>query len=354
MNSLRKLFSKNSHYMTGIDIGSGFIKVAELEHSHRQPVLTAAGATVLPPGVIIDGVINNVALLVAQIRQLLHSADCRGRSAAFSIGGRSTFVREVVFPFMEPAELNEAISWDIEKYIPFAPDSYYYDYSIIGRAEAGLDMRVLVAASPKEIIDALIAVAKASGLNPVAIDIDVLAAVRVLGEPDSALLVDLGDLNTQITVFQKGCPVAARTVAIGGRNFTIDIMQVLGLTYPEAERLKVRQEGLLRPRNANDITDLHTKLAASIEKLSEEIVQTAELYKMQNNSAIFDKVILTGGSASLDNLSQHIEWLTGMPVVLPDPLCSVCPITAFDLQYIRTLSRQLTVAVGLAMRGGIS
>lgn len=338
--------------MTGVDIGSGFIKVAELDYSHRQPALIAAGATALPQGVIKDGLISNLALLAAQLQQLMLSAGCHSKNVAFSVGGRSTFVREVLFPLMGPAELKEAITWDIEKYIPFAPDTYYYDYSIIGKSETDLEMRVVVAAAPKEEIDALTALAKESGLNPVAIDIDALAACRALGIMDSALLVDIGDLNTQITVFQRGCPVAARTVIKGGRSFTLDIMQVLGLTYQEAELLKLRQEGLLSPRNVDDATDVHSKLASSIGELAREIVQTSEFYKVQNRSAVIDKVILTGGGAYLDNLCKHLEWLTGMPVALLDPLFSFRSTAAFEPQYIRGLAGQLTVAIGLAMRGG--
>jgi type IV pilus assembly protein PilM len=350
---LSNLFNRDSKYITGVDIGSGFIKVAQLDYSQSQPALIAAGATALPPGAITDGLISNSALLATQLQQLMLSAGCHGENVAFSVGGRSTFVREVLFPSMEPAELKEAITWDIEKYIPFAPDTYYYDYSIVGKSETDLEMRVLIAAAPKEEIDALMALANESGLKPIAIDIDALAAGRALGDPDSALLVDIGDSITQITVFQGGCPVAARTVVMGGRNFTFDIMQILGLTYQEAELLKVRQEGLLRPRNDDDdATDVHSKLAQSVGELAREIVQTSEFYKVQNRSAVIDKVILTGGGANLDNLIKHLEWQTGMPVALLDPLFSVRSTAAFDPQYIRGLGGQLTVAIGLAMRGG--
>jgi type IV pilus assembly protein PilM len=338
--------------MAGVDLGSGFIKVAELDYSRRQPVLTAAGAIAVPQGAIRDGLISDSSVIVAQLQQLMLSAGCCSKNVVFSVGSRSAVVREAVFPLMAPAELKEAITWEIEKYIPFAPDSYYYDYSIAGKSETGLEMRVVIAAAAKEAIDALMALAKESGLNPVAVDIDALAAGRALSNPDSALLVDIGDLNTQITVFKGGCPAAARTAAIGGRNFTLDIMQVLDLTYQEAELLKMRQTGLLRPCNADDATDVHYKLAASIGELEREIIQTSELYKAQNRSAVIDKVILAGGGANLNNLSQYLEWLTGMPVALLNPLFSVHSTAALDPQYIQGLAGQLTVAIGLAMRGG--
>ena len=352
MSMLSNVLNRKSKRIVGIDIGGGFIKVAELDYSRSQPALIAAGASPLPREVVKDGVITDATIVVQQLQQLMLSTGCRSKDVVFSVGGRSTFVREVLFPVMSPDELKEAITWDIEEYVPFAPDTFHYDYTIVGKAETDLELRVLVVAAPKEAVDVLATLAKEAGLNPVAVDIDALAAGRALGDPDSALLVDIGDTVTQITVFQRGCPVTTRTVGIGGRNFTVDIMSVLGLTYQEAELLKVRQNGLLGLMNSENPTEVHRKLAARIAELGREIVRTSERYKIQNKTPGIDKVVLIGGGANLDNLPKHLERLAGMPVTVADPLFSVRSAAAFDPQYIRALSGQLAVAVGLSMWGG--
>lgn len=351
MSKLCNLFNRKGKRIVGIDIGSGFLKVAEIDYSRSQPALVAAGACSLPREAVQDGVIVDAALLVQQLHQLMLSAGCSSKEVAFSVGGRSTFVREVLFPVMNPDELKEAITWDIEKYVPYASDTYYYDYSIVGKTETDLQLRVLVAAALKEAVDALVLLAKEAALNPVAVDIDALAAGRALGEPDSTLLVDIGDAVTQITVFQRGCPVAMRTVGIGGRIFTADIMSVLGLTYQEAELLKVRPNNLLGLPNSDNQSKVHSNLEARSAELGREIIRTSEYYKMQNKSPIIDKVVLTGGGAKMDNLPKHLEWQAGMPVTLVDPLNSFHSSAAFDPHYIRGLSPQLTVAVGLSMWG---
>lgn len=352
MSFLSNLFKRKSQYLIGVDIGSGFLKITEVDHSHNLPSLTAVGVEALPPEAVTDvGTIGDVALFASKLQQLMLTTGCRSRNVVFSVGGQSTFIREVLYPFMDSAELKEAISWDIEKYIPFTPDSYYYDYSIVGKSDTDIAMRVLIAAAPKAEIDIRMALAKQANCNLVAVDLDALAAGRVLKLLDSVLLVDIGESITQMTVFQGGCPVVARSVMIGGRNFTFDIMKVLGLTAQEAELLKIRQTGLLRSTNADDATDIHNQLSSSVGILAKEMAQTIETYKIQNRHAVFDQVILTGGGANLDNLSKYLEWFSGMPVVMLNPLSSVRS-DAFDPLYLHGFSGQLTVAIGLAMWGG--
>lgn len=349
MSIFRNLFRREQQYLIGVDIGSGFLKLSEIDHAHSTPKLTAVGMNILPPGVMTDGPIGNLALLAEQLQQLMLTTGCRSRNVVFSIGGQSAFTRKVVFPCMSSDELKEAISWEIANYIPFAPDSYYYDYSIIDKSDTDLAMKVLLAAAPKAEIDARVALAKQADVKLTAIDIDALAAGRAL-KLNSGLLVDIGQFITQLTVFQEGASVAARSVMTGGHNFTLDIMQVLGLTEQEAELLKIRQTGLLRP-NDDNATDVHNKLSASVRLLAEEMVGIVEFYKMQNSNSLLDKVVLTGGGAKLDNLNKYLEWLSGMPIIELNPLTSVCS-DAFEAQYISKFTNRLTVAIGLAMRRG--
>lgn len=336
----------------GVDIGSGAVKVAEVTYEHGKPVLTGAGVIEIPDGIVKDDAIIDEKVLADIVRQAVIASGSHYRDAVIAAGGRSTFVREALFPVMTPEELKEAVRWDIEKYVPYPAGTYYYDHAIAGKTESGLELKVLLVAAPLEIIRSAVGVVKQAGLNPVAVDIESLAIVRAVGDIKDALLVDIGASITQITVFQNRCPVAARTVPIGGKRLTENIMAVLELDYQEAERLKRYQSGLLRQVHAPDVSEVHQRLENAVGEIAREMMRTAEYYKIQNKSAAIDRVLLTGGGAQLDNLAQHLELQIGLPVILCNPLSLVEIADCFDIQHMKKLSGQLGVAIGLSLWSG--
>ena len=217
MGIFSKLFNRNRNQLIGIDIGSGFIKVAEIAYEQNLPLLTAVAVDKLPAGAVQNGLVTDPPALASQLRRLLLTTGCRGRSAAFAVGGQAAVVRQAEFPFMTRAELTETLRWEIGGYIPFPPDSYYYDYTIVGNPEPGMNMRLLLVAARGQVVDALTAVARLAGLKPVAVDVEMLAAGRTLAYPDATLLVDIGEMDSQLAIFREGTPVVVQTRAVGGQ-----------------------------------------------------------------------------------------------------------------------------------------
>ena len=173
-------------------------------------------------------------------------------------------------------------------------------------------------------------------------------------DADNILLVDMGAAFSQITIFQQGSPVLTRDVDIGGQRFTEAVMQTLGLEFAEAERLKQRQEGLLQKLASGDnLSPLQQQLEMLILELTREVRRTAEYYQMQHQGIIFDRLVVTGGGAKLDNLIDHIKGqFEDMQIFMHDPLRLIEMNPSLDPEYIKDLSPQLSVAVGLALYGG--
>lgn len=350
---LGRLFARQTDNVIGVDVGTSAVKIAQLDGEGKRPLLKAAGVVDLPAGVMDGGLCRDVKGLSALIRQALAAGGARGGDAVLAMGVPGLFVREVVFPPLSAEELREAVRWDSEKYVPFAPDSYYLDYAVTGRGASELEMKVMLAAAPREAIDALTAAAKAAGLRPVAIDAEPLAIHRTLPMADNALVVDIGAEISQVTIFQGGAPVVVRPVPVSGQRFTDAVRDAFDLSQAEAERLKQRQHGLLlRPGARAEASPVHERLEALVTEAAREAMRTAEYYRMQNKEAVIDKAFLTGGGAALDNMAHYFAAQLDMPVVVHDPLAGIDISSAFDAQYIRGLGDRLAVAVGLALRGG--
>ncbi|HWR43645.1 type IV pilus assembly protein PilM [Sporomusa sp.] len=353
-NRLLEWLIRRPSNVVGIDIGTGHVKAAEVLLNNGQPVLKAVGLIDLPENVMQDGYVANAEALADIIRRLLSTSGISSREVVVAVSGRSVFVREVMLPAMSKEELKEAIKWDLEKYVPYEPDSYYYDFAVIGQGKSELEIRVLLVAAPHDLVNTLIAVLKEANCKPLAIDIEPLALYRTLADAKNAIVIDIGNDASQVIVFQGSSPSVTRFIPVGGLRFTEVIMQTLELDYMEAERLKQRQAGLLkRPDFEGELPILHQRLELLVAELAREVRRTFEYYQVQNREAVIDRIYLTGGGAKLDNLPQHLTALLGdVQVLQHNPLNSLTAISSFDEQYLRSISTQMAVAIGLAMRGG--
>ncbi|QDR80329.1 type IV pilus assembly protein PilM [Sporomusa termitida] len=341
--------------MIGIDIGSGMLKIAEITWRNNLPTLTAAGLAALPADLVRDGIILDRQVMAETFRQLLATAGVTGRHAVISVSGHAVFIRELTFPAMTEEELRQAIRWDLDKYIPADAENYYFDFAVVGTGKLPHEVRVLLVAAPQSMIDAVTAICKEAGLKPMAIDIEPLAIARTFTAPANFLVVDIGQKLCQLTIFQANCPVVSRLIPLGGDRYTDVIRNLLALDYNEAELLKQRQRGLLHTAGGNEpaAASVHRQLLLLVEELSREIRRTADYYQAQNREAVIDRILLTGGGACMDNLAGNLAaQLGGVEVTRHNPLGEIGAAKSFDAEWLQAIAPQLTVAVGLAVRGG--
>jgi len=352
-NKFVSLFKHVPTDIVGIDIGTGSIKIAGITTRNGRHVLHNIGLCELAAGGNQEGDLPDRALLADILKQALLTGGAAATHAVVAVGGRAIFVREVPFPMMKPEELREAIRWDVEKYVPFEPGSYYYDFAVLHEKKEVLEAHVLLVAAPRDTVDVVSGVLRDVGWIPLAVDIEPLALYRTLIAADNSLVVDIGAEVSHIMVFQDGGPVFTRTIPLGGNRFTEVVMRALDLEFGEAETLKKRQIGLL-PRIASDVTssDVHSQMGMLVNDLTNEIRRTIEYFQIQNKEAVLDKLFLSGGGSRLGNLAEQLSMQLDMPVELHDPLAVVDVQGSFDPEYVRDLGPQLAVAIGLALRGG--
>ena len=262
------------------------------------------------------------------------------------------FARELVFPVMTMEELGVAIKWDLEKYIPYAPNSYYFDYSIVGQGNTETEIKVLLVAAPIDNINNIIDIINIVGLKIIAVDVEPLALYRIFTDAEKAMVIDIGALLSQVTVFQNGSPAVIRNIPIGGQNFTNVIMQTLKIGISEAEHIKQQQLILLQEDVKTEYSEVKHQLELLATEFARDIRRTADYYQQQNKNAIIDKVFITGGGAKLGNLVQYLALQLDMSAVIHDPLAKLKIPASFDKTYLAQVAPQLGTAIGLALREG--
>lgn len=352
-DKLKRLLIPKPDSVIGIDIGTGGVKLAEIDTSKGRTVLKSCGIVELPENAVEDGRILDRSAVADALRKLISASGTSCRNAVLAVSGRTLFVREIVMPAMTPAELREAIKWELDKYVPYTAETCYFDFAVLGPGQAEHELRILLVIVPNERIDELVEMVKEAGLKPVAIDIEPLALYRTLTAAENSIVVDIGAMCSQFVVYQGGVPVVTRIIPIGGKRFTEVVMNVLELEYPEAERLKQRQAGLLhRVDVADDTVTIHRQLHMLVTEVVREVRRTAEYYQIQNRGASIDRLILSGGGVKLHNFAEHLAAMLDTEVIVHDPLAGIEIAASFDKQYTLGMALQLAVAIGLSLRGG--
>lgn len=352
-NKLKRLFSRRLSHLLGIDIGTGSLKIAEISWKKNRPTLKCIGIADLPQNIVADGKITDGDAVTDILKKLLSTCGATCRDAVAALGGQAVFVREMPFPVMSDEELREALKWEAEKYVPYAPETYYHDFSIIGAGQNEQEVKVLLVAAQHSTVNELVQVIKNAGLRPAAIDIEPLALYRTLAGSANSMVVDIGRNISQVIVFQNGSPAVTRNLPLGGQRFTEVIMSVLSLDGSEAERLKHRQNNLLqKPDHQGEASALHLQLQLLVDELARELRRTTDYYQMQHRDAIVENIFLTGGGAIMNNLAGNLAAQLDLPVTVHDPLTMLDVAPSFDKQYLSGIAPQLSVAVGLGLRGG--
>lgn len=241
--------AKQPGSVVGIDIGTRFIKVAEVR-TGRPPVLTNVGIAPTPEGAVDSAGIIDKNAVAATLKKLLADTGIAAKHGAFALAGQNAVVVRILeVPRMNPAELRQHMDWEIQRNIPFADTRVQSAYEVIHRPNEDPNdpnMEVILAVAQQDAVDGLVDVADKVGLEPYAIDVEPLALGRslLLTQPEmqtkAVAVINLGASATSIDIYDRGLLSFPRILPTGGDMLTRAIAERLMISEGEAEQLKVQ------------------------------------------------------------------------------------------------------------------
>jgi type IV pilus assembly protein PilM len=340
--------------MVGLDIGSSAVKAVVLRRGRGGWSLVAAGESPLPDGSVQDGAAAEPTAVSETVSQLLDSLKLRRARVVAALSGHAVIVKRLSLPAMSQAELNEAIPWEAEQYIPFDLSEVQLDYQVVsnGGDAAKNSLDVLLVAAKKDRIDDRTAIIAQSGRKPVVLDIEAFALANAYqmnyperSDPLSAL-IHVGKGVTIVCLLEKGEPVFTRDISIGGQIHLEAIMRELGPSG--VDELAARR--ILHGQFPADLSP--DQVAAVLREASAQLVlevrKTVDFYRATAPVEKLSRVVLSGGAYQAVGLVDLLASEFGAPVDVFDPFRRVTRPS-------RALGADVTgpayaVAVGLAMR----
>jgi type IV pilus assembly protein PilM len=335
--------------MVGIDIGSRTIKIVELEKSGASYALGATGVVAVN-GVSVEKFVDDKEFAsLGQIVKKLHSeAGVSSKDVILSIPESLCFTRTIKFPLLTDSEITSAVKWESEQYIPIPVNEAIIQHTILERRENATpsEVIVLLIAAPRVIVEKYVKVIQSAGLNPVAVETELVALTRSLAPKDkTVLLVDLGAASTDIAIAKSGLLSFSRSIPIGGEAFTRSVSQALGVTPVQAEEYK-KTYGL-------DSKELEGKVKGALDPVlkmvTDEIKKAISYYQTEEKGESPNAIIVSGGTTGMPQIISMLTSLLGVEVLVANPFgkVQVDPVT---LKKLSAYSPLYSVAVGLALR----
>lgn len=344
----------------GLDIGTSAVRAAEVA-GKAPATLTRFGQVALPEGAVSAGEILDVEAVGNAIRDLWRRGGFRLKRVATAVANAKVVVRQVELPFMEEAELRDALQFQVQEYIPFPLEEAILDFQIIGEfpAEDGARMlRVVVVAAVRDMIDQFVGAIQKAGLTPTAIEYSAFAAARAIvepvgepvGEAGPEVLLDVGGGVTSILVHDQGTPRFVRVLPIGGRDVTQALIEQLGVTPEEAEGQKVTVG--LPAAGAGAAEGPARIIEQRAAGFIEEVRSSIEYYHSQPGGAPVTRVVLIGGGSRLPHLGERLSAVLRLPVEEGRPLANVkLGKLGLSPEQLDEVSGVGAVAIGLALGG---
>jgi type IV pilus assembly protein PilM len=337
----------------GLDIGASSVKAVQLKRGRAGAELVRLGIVPLHPETIVDGVIMDSGTVISAVQQIFTENQIKTKDVVVAVSGHSVIVKKIKVAKMSPQELEEAISFEAEQYVPYAIEDVNLDFQVLeGQDPNATDMDVLLVAVKKDIINDYLSIISTAGLKAVVVDVDAFAlenAFEIAYEEEReqvVALVNLGAAVMNINILQGGMSEFTRDSALGGNRYTESIQKMLGLSYEQAEALKLGGEV-----EGRSLSDAQPAIDMVNSELVGEIRRSLDFFRSSSHSDTIHRAILSGGCARLPGLVQYLSENLEVPFEVANPLRKIkADPKKFDPEYLEVIAPQLSVSVGLALR----
>jgi type IV pilus assembly protein PilM len=341
-----------SKRLIGIDVGSRFIKIVELDYSSKGTRLLNAVVTPTPEGSFSGADLINPELVGSVIAGTLQAEKIgHNKKVAFGLYGSSVMVKKITMPKVEKNVLNQQIRWEAEQYIPFDLNQIALTHHVNSSSQEADNVDVLIIAAQNSLVQATQEIARSSGLKLEVLDLSSFALANCfeLAYPYPSgiqVLVHVGAHTTHVVVSSFNQVEFVRDISLGSHSCTFEIHKDMGLSIEESEALKI---GASRGEGVPE--DILGHIESFNQSVTEEIKNSIDYYLgSQSDGSAISQVTLSGGGSRTLGLLDKISSSVELPVQFLD-LTSAFKSVSPSISVIgQDLPLFCPIAVGLALR----
>lgn len=343
--------------MLGLDISSTSVKLVELSKSGGEYKVENYGIEPLPENAVVEKNISDVEGVGDAIQRLVERCKTKVKLAAVAVAGSSVITKTIeMTATLNEVEMESLLQSEADQYIPYPLEEVALDFEVQGISpKSDEQVEVLIAACRRENVEMREAALEFGGLKAKVVDIEAHCMQRAFdlvrdqfvdeeGDVEDKIIaiVDVGATMTTLSVLTGSGAPYTREQLFGGKQLTEEIQRRYSLSVEEAGLAK-KQGGLP--------DDYETEV---LQPFKEAVVQqvTRSLQFFYSSSAYddVDHIILAGGTASIDGLSEMVAAKLGTPTTLANPFVNMSLSSRVNKADLHDDAPAMMIACGLALR----
>ena len=215
---------KKRTFPTGVDLGSGYIRMAQLEKNQEGLCLTSAAYEAKPDD-IEPGSADWQRWAVKASKDIFHRGKFKGKQVITALPSDDIFIDQIKVPNTSDEKINAVVTSKVKKKLPFSPEG-----ALIKHIRTELsnnhsqEVDVLVLAAEKESVNRHLAIYEKAGLEIRGIGVWPLAMInsythffgrRSEEEHTIVMLMDIGSNHCNIVISRHKALLFARVIPIG-------------------------------------------------------------------------------------------------------------------------------------------
>ncbi len=278
------------------------------------------------------------------------------KQITLSLGVADTLFRQVDLPLMPVPDLRLMLRYNSKNYLQQDLPDHVFDCCYIASGgmgaapEAGKPVtgsqkaRVIVGGARKQLLDDIQTAAKDAGLIADQVVPGLIGPINAfeLAEPEVfskevVALVDIGFKNSSISILNCGEIIIHRVVGIGGDRLTGGLAESMGISYQEAENIKIGMPA-----------EVQQALEPLVQPLGRELRASIDFFEHQQDKTVA-QVFICGGSARSEIILQALQNELMVPCKSWNPARSLqLGLSPQKMGEVELIAPQLTVALGAA------
>jgi type IV pilus assembly protein PilM len=341
---------RTSKPIVGLDIEPSAITAAQVSVNGSISIDRAA-IVPLEAGIMRDGEVADVEGLADALRGLYRENKGLDKRVRIGIANAKIVVRTIELPpISDRKELETAVRFKAQDEIPMPLDAAVLDFQpldIVDNGE-GPRQRVLIVAARRDMVDKVLAAARAAGLRPEGVDLAAFAMIRALHRPgpdEPVMYLSIGGLTNLAVAIGARC-LFTRVVGGGSEALAIELAERKALTL-EHGRAWLEHVGLTAPVQeiAGDeaiVSEARSVLQDGVRRIAVEARNSLDFHTAQDAQPHVGRVVLTGAALSIPGFAEALSAELGLPV----------EAISIDGAPAEIGAGRLTVAAGLAITEG--
>lgn len=271
------------------------------------------------------------------------------KNVAIGLPSQKTFTTVIDVPTMSEAELRTTIKYQIDQYIPMSIDEAKVDWVLLGQsAHNPQQQEVLLASTANNYAEERLEFIEGLGLNVIAAEPDPIAIVRSLlpsGIQDARLIIDVGELATNLVVTYADAPRLVRTIPTGLQSLVKAAVQNLNVQEDQARQFIVKF-GLAPDRLEGQV--FHA-VESVLDSFAGELTKSIKFFQTRYPNAPVGGILLSGYASVVPKFSDYVTAKTGVNSVQANPWQKV-RVPGGDQQQLAPIASEFATAIGLAER----